>query len=211
MTVYTAYKGKNLLLTHPDYSSDPTESIYSPTFGFSSFAGSMRWMFADYPVFKVKNKYSYTDIQSYTDFNTLFDLCCGRWGSLWVPSWMNDLQLTQDVVAGDNHFHITDITYNTYYPATPGTGRYVLFYYTNNIYEVKKVTSVTGSSQLNVDAVFVQSFPKNKLKYVCFLYLVRFDIDEIEWTYVSPLQEPMVAIADNVEFIELPHEYASVP
>jgi hypothetical protein len=46
---------------------------------------------------------------------------------------------------------------------------------------------------------------KNDVQMLSFLYLVRFDIDEIEWEFVTP----QVGLA-TLDFIELPHEYASL-
>jgi hypothetical protein len=205
--VYTTYKNLNALVKQPSYANPPSEYIYSPTQNFSGLAGTMRKRFVLYPAFKTKNLFSFTSTQDYADFNKLFDYSSGRFGKLWVPSWGDDIRLEQNITAGDTYIIIHDIDYNTYYPEVPGTGRYLFFFKNNSTWEMNMVSSITGVNQLNMEDAFVNSYAMSQIKYISFLYLARFDIDQIEWEFLSPLGDPMVA-RTTIDFIELPNEYS---
>jgi hypothetical protein len=198
--------GSKILLTFPDYSEDPEHSFSFPTDNFASLAGSWRQRYGWSSVIRVKNKYSYVSPENIQSFNELFDYCFGRYHYLWIPSWNKDLVLTQPIVTGDDHIHIEDIDYDINYPLFPGTGRFLFFYKSNSKYEMASVRSVTDKTTLNLHYPMNYSFALSELKYVCFLYLVRFDQDEIEWEYIAPREAAQL----TVEFAELPLEYSAM-
>lgn len=203
---YTTFKTKYVLHTFPDYSVEPAPSVYSPNLWLRNPMGiDARSRITDYPKFKVKNKYSFITAQGISDFNDLFDSVYGRVGSLWVPSWNRDFFLTEAIGSGDNHLHITDCDYATYYPSTPGTGRYVFIYVNDANWYARKIDSVFSSTQIIMESSLGVSLSLSQIKYVSILYLMRFEIDEIEWSFITP----MVAETE-VELIEVPHEYASL-
>jgi hypothetical protein len=204
--VYESCYHSKILLTFPDYSVDPSMSILAPTDNFSGLAGSWRTSFAPSASIKIKSKYSFVTAEDIEQFNFLFDRCYGRLRDLWVPSWQKDLVLTKDIVAGDGVIYIEDIDYDIYYPSYPGTGRVLFFYASKLKYEIKTVYSVTNKTELNLYESFVNSFTRKELKYVSFLYLMRFDQDDIEWEYIAPREVAQL----EVEFVELPSQYCSM-
>lgn len=158
----------------------------------------------DYPVFKANNKYSFINRQGYYDFNVLFDACYGRVGELWLPSWNKDFFLTANIGASDTTINIQDCSYTTYYPATPGTGRYLFFYVNSATWYARKVTS-GSNSQLVIESALGMAYTTSQIKYLCILYLVRFDVDELDWSFITPNVTEI-----EVDFVELPHEYSSI-
>ena len=58
---------------------------------------------------------------------------------------------------------------------------------------------------LTMESTLGEAITMAQVKRISFLYLGRLDIDEIEWTYVTP----DISIAD-LYFIELPNEYADL-
>jgi hypothetical protein len=207
---YTTFHSKYVLHNHPDYSAEPAPSFYSPNLWFRNPIGvDARARINDYPKFKIRNKYSFINEQDFSDFNDLFDACFGRVGSLWVPSWNRDFFLTANIGAGDNHIHIQDCTYNTYYPADPGTGRYIFIYVNSVRWYAKEIIDSTDPTILIMESSLGAAVTQAQAKYVSILHLMRFDIDEIEWSFIAPMGTP-VAAETEVDFIEVPHEYASL-
>jgi hypothetical protein len=203
---YITFKSKYVLHTFPDYSTNPEPSIYSPNSWLRNPMGvDARLRINDYPKFQIKNKYSFVTAQGISDFNDLFDFCHGRVGTLWVPSWNQDFFLISNIVAGNNYVDIKDYSYSTYYPSIPGTGRYIFIYINSTHWYAREVLSVYSPTRLVVDNSFDVDISMAQVKYVCILYLCRFDLDTLEWTFIVP----MVA-ETTTEFIEVPHEYASL-
>jgi len=74
---------------------------------------------------------------------------------------------------------------------------------------VRKILSVYELTQLILESTIDDSWSLSQIKYACILYLMRFEIDELEWSFTTPMDLDMVAETE-VEFIEVPHEYASL-
>ena len=197
---FTTYSDKYVFDLFPLWTQEPEIEINFPIEKLQGLGVDYQSLYVTYPVFAVKNKYVFKDRASITEMNDLFDLMLGRYGNLWIPSWQKDIDLTVDIGATDTTINIENIDYSTYYPATPGTGRYLFFYLRKGQWFIKKVTGVPSSTQLTIESALGQAVAKSNR--VSFLYFVRFDLDEIEWEYFSPNAAELTLF-----FRELPNEY----
>lgn len=202
---YTTFKSKYVLHTFPDFSEEPSPGMYMPMSRFSGLGVSVKVQIVDYHVQQLAFKYSFITRAGIGDFNSLFDYCMGRRGTLWVPSWNKDITLTANIGASDTTIQIRNISYSTYFPATPGTGRYLFFYRSASAWYARKVTATPSATSLTLESSLGTALTMANTKMVCFLYLVRFDIDEMEWKFIAP------NVAETtVNFVEVPKEYASL-
>ena len=113
--------------------------------------------------------------------------------------------MTSGIGGGDVNINIENIEYSTFYPATPGTGRYILIYVNSNKWFAREIVGVPSSTQLTMESSLGEALTLAQIKLVSFLYLGRFDVDETECLYVTP----DVGIME-LFFIELPKEYADL-
>lgn len=202
---YSTFKTKYVLNTFPDFSEEPGPAFSMPMSRHDGLGVGVKVQLVTYNVQKLNFKYSFINRAGIGSFNDLFDSCYGRFGSLWVPSWNKDITVTSNIGASDTTIQITNISYSTYYPATPGTGRYLFFYKNGGTWYARKVTAVPGINSLTLESSLGAALAVADIKMVCILYLVRFDIDELEWSFKAP------NVAETtVDFWELPNEYASL-
>jgi hypothetical protein len=160
----------------------------------------------DYPRDKEKFTYICQTKAQVGDVNDFFDDKMGRLRSFWYPSWRKDLTITNNIGSSDTTLQIVDCEYSTFYPATPGTGRYIFIYVNKNKWFVRKIVGVVSPTIITMESSLGEDVALSSIKMCSFLYLGRFDVDEIDWNYITP----DVATAE-LYFIELPHEYAELP
>jgi hypothetical protein len=203
---FSTFKGKYVFHLFPYWRSPPAGKVmmsldeFIPPIGYS-FAEYVE----DYPRDKERFTYICKDRTEIGDINAFFDEKLGRLKAIWYPSWRNDLKITNNIGSSDTNIQIEDCEYATFYPATPGTGRYIFIYVNKNTWYARKITNVVSPTLLTIESSLGADVTLAKLKMCCFLYLGRFDVDEIQWNYVTP----EVATTD-LYFIELPHEYAEL-
>jgi len=202
---FTTFKDKYVFHLFPYWKEPPKDTISHGIEEFGSRGLSFAEEIEDYPRVRINHKYLCRNRAAVAEINDLFDDRLGRLGSLWVPSFNKDIVLTSNIGSGDTNIDIEDIEYSTFYPALPGTGRYIFIYVNANKWFARKITAVPDSTSLTMESSLGEAVTMAQVKMVSFLYLGRFDIDEIEWSYVAPY----VAITD-LFFIELPHEYADL-
>lgn len=200
---FSTYLTYNVLHTFPDWTKEPEfELIQTPLSLRNPIGVDYKYTEEDYVKYKATNKYSPTTKAEISEFNDLFDELKGRWGMLWLPSWGTDFVLSQAIGAADTILQGADVSFSTNYGVAPAqTGRYVFIYKNTSQWWCRKVTAATDSS-LTIDSAIGVALALADVKYVSILYFARFDIDEIEWEYITP------DVAEcELSFIELPHEY----
>jgi hypothetical protein len=144
---------------------------------------------------------------SHAQVTTLRAFVLARFGRLrpfWIPTWDQDLVMSQDALSGDSGIKIKSEFYSRFmFPNN--ARRYVAlipFDSSGNVY--RKITSAAdngdGTETLGFDANLPKAFAAAKTM-VCFLAFVRLDADdvEIEWMNNDLAQT-------TLEFTEVPNE-----
>lgn len=124
----------------------------------------------------------------------------GRWKSFWLPSWNHDLEITANIVAGNNYVQVSAIDFaNTY-----GIGSHLVVVTKTGgfiAWQVASVsTEVAGSERLHfTGGVFSGGLDMALVDRVCLLTLSRLDADRIELQYL-----PGLAVTVAVPTVEVP-------
>lgn len=189
----------------PDFSLQQDIFDYAPIVGYAYDESPQ-----DYATFSLGYDHlarSKAEIRELSDF---FDTMCGRLGKFWFPSWDKDFELCNDIDAEDTFIDVSEFDYEDYFLDNIGTGRYIFIYCTATQFYARKVLSVSEialesgitAMRLNLDQAIGVPLTQTQVKMVSFLYMGRFDIDELEWEHVSP----DVAIAP-LKFAEVVSDY----
>lgn len=185
VTPFQTFKGYYVFDLFPLWSTEPNLEIEFPALPkLSGLGRDYKETRQTVAKFKPQNRYQFQDRTAIKQMIDFFDLMIGRLSSFWIPSWQKDIKLTSDIGASDTTINITDIDYDTYYPSTQDTGRYLFFYVRRGKWFARQVTAVPSGTQLTIESALGEVFSKNNM--VCFLYHVRFDIDTLELEYRSP-------------------------
>jgi len=187
---------------------------------YTNIAGNLERL-----VEKIDSSFGYTKtrtVQSYTPYNTsylyklhgkdnisaivdLFDELRGRWDTLWFPSWFEDFKLTADIGSSDTTLHVeSSDDFGTLYPIINKTGNYIFIYINDNTWYARRITSWGTDDTIVIDSTLGVGYLKENIKFICFLYKGRLDIDSIEFNYKIP-----DVVEFELFFKELPFEYTS--
>ena len=198
---FSTYNGYFVFHLHPYWKQDVSGQNMRDINTLVITGYSFSETYQDYPRARIKLSILVNTTVNISDVNDVFDALYGRMGNIWFPSWNEDIVVTSNIGAADVTINVQDIDYVTYYPTLPGTGRHLFFYVNQNTWFAREVTSVPSSTELTIDSALGQIVKTTKLR-TSFLYFGRFDIDTIEWKYVTKT----IATAD-LYFIECPKEY----
>ena len=120
-------------------------------------------------------------IQGIWDF---FDSKMGRLESLWLPSWNRDIVPTLPIGAEDTEITIEPLEYGATYLSNEILGRYLFIRFPDRSYVCRKIIDAAG------DYIVLDSAPGKAVTAgqlprlsISFLYLCRFDLDEMEISY----------------------------
>jgi hypothetical protein len=202
--IFSQYLSKYVFHLMPIFGVSAEETYEQKGEMFETNVVDYPTVFEDYPTTKLKHNYSFLSKSKIWEVNNLFDLCYGRMGALWVPSWKRDFKLSSNITANQSIITIDDVQYPVYFPVVPGTGRHLFIYdlVTNQGY-TRKVDSVASGNILTLNSAIPIALQAER-SIISILYLCRFDIDELEWSYYGPEGNAEITI----DFIELPKEYA---
>jgi len=203
---FDTLRGKYIFSKFPYWSWNPQEDFYHKNDAFNPIGLSFDEEIVQYPRYQSAFRLIYNTKALISLINKFFDYHLGQLTALWFPSFKNDFVLTSDIGASDTILNIEDIKYDNFYPQTPGTGRYIFIYVNDNTWFVRKVIEAPTSTSLLIDRALEMNISVSQIKTISILYLGRFSIDEIEWTYITP----DVAYT-TLYFVELPEEYANLP
>lgn len=203
---FQTYFGKKVLHKFPYY-GEPLQETYEQQHLFTAYNSvDERSTLETYPSILFKNKYSLVGKEDIWLYNELFDSVKGRWGSLWVPGWKHDIILSDDILPGSITINIEASDFITYFPTADITGRFLFIYVGSYKWYVRRVVNWSSLTEIELDKPLSGGLRKNKVKMISFLYLCRFDIEEIEWEFVG--RDGADCILD---FKELPYEYSLLP
>jgi len=202
---FSTFKDKYVFHLFPYWTENPKDSFAHGFEEFEGFGYTAGEEVETYPRYRTNLQYIFRTRAKISEVNDLFDNRLGMLGALWFPSFQKDIVLTSDIGSADLNISIEDIEYSTFYPATPGTGRYIFIYVNSNKWFARKIIGAPSSTLLTMESSLGEAVTMARVKMVSILYLGRFDIDEIEWEYVTP----DIATTD-LYFIELPNEYADL-
>jgi len=122
---------------------------------------------------------------SSTELNDLlgfFDISKGRWDQFWLPSFNEDITITSAFVGTDTTFDIEDIKWSAYWNGMDVVGQYLRFQFPDGSIEYRNIIGAPSATEITIDATIDTAVTTEELPFlkVSFLFLVRFDIDEIE-------------------------------
>lgn len=156
------------------------------------------------PWYDTNFTYQFSDEEEISEVNDLFDELKGRWGNVWFPDWYNDFKINGDIAADDTTIDVLDTTnFSTFYPSGSGTGRYLFIFVNENTWYIKKITGFDTTS-ITIDSALGEAHSKESVRFLCFLYAGRLNVDEIVWEYITP---DVARI--SLDFTELSNEYTT--
>lgn len=176
------YLGKNILLMKPNWVQNPGIQTGFEQGSFVTFGVSQFYNYWDITKGILSFKYLCETKEQCSDFRDFFDDKLGRVKSFWIPSWRSDIEVLSSFVAADTVINIEDFKYDEVFLLEGVFGRHVHFWFPDGTSIIRKIldsdgTSITLSGQIGKDCDYVERL------VVSFLYMVRFNQDEIEWNY----------------------------
>ena len=199
---FTTFKAKYVFSLFPYWRVEPKDTMSHFVEDYTGIGYTISEQLEDYPKYETSHTYAANGLQEISDITDFFDARLGRQGSFWFPSFRKDVVLTNNIGSSDTDISIEDIEYSTFYPATPGTGRYIFIYVNQSKWFARKITAAPSSTVLTMESSLGELVLLSQIKMVSFLYLGRFNIDEIDWEFHTPT----IATVELL-FIELPKEY----
>ena len=119
------------------------------------------------------------------DLVKFFDEQCGRWSNFWYPSWMDDIVLTAPFDSIDTVLEIEDIEWDTYWSDTVANGSFIYILLPDGTEIIRNITGAPSDVQITVDAAMGTTITSLAGVICCFLYMGRFNKDEITLEYAS--------------------------
>jgi len=149
-------------------------------------------------------KYGYTNLNKTDEYDILsfFIDRKGRQKNFWLPIWKNTYVCISDILIGTLQILIKEsnarYNYNQYEYVFIETIYNEFFYYQIN--SIEYVNSTT--EKINLNNTIIQTVNIENIKYCGKLLLVRFDTDDLEFTYPTSRTNEL-----TLPFIELVNEY----
>jgi len=168
----------------PDWSYDPRRSIIFDRDIHENSSSAPRLADLDIGAIGQLN-YVYRGLSKAQQFaiESFFIQQRGRWARFWLPVWGNLFQLVTDIALYATYIDIKECGY-----------RNILSSSRNRIYielqdgsrisrRVNSITLGSNIERLNLNTVMDQTITRASISQFSFLFLVRFDQDEMELTY----------------------------
>jgi len=130
-----------------------------------------------------------SEIQSILDF---FDYQMARLGSFWIPTWQEDLRITQAFGAGATTLEIESVEFFDYWLGTK-TGMHAVFMWPSGDPVCREIVASSSSTAdpatITLDEPIGRVCSSQELPSLLasFLLFCRFDHDEIEMKYVTDM------------------------
>lgn len=120
------------------------------------------------------------DIYDLLDF---FDAKQGRYGSFYLPTYMQDIVINTAFLSTDTVLDVKTL----YYTETEIVGKHVHIQLPDGSYVCREISASTGDTSITLDSPIGTTVQLGSLPQVtcCFLYEVRFDIDELKMDYMK--------------------------
>jgi len=182
---FSTYLGLPILNLEPNRISTPESTIEVFPEITEYLSRSMDYTFTTEGRIKSRFLWSFYTRAEAFELVKFFDEQCGRWGNFWYPSWMDDVVLTSPFDSSDTVLDMEDIEWATYWSDTNANGRYLYVKLPDGTEIVRKILSAPSSTQLQVDSAMGTTITSLAGVICCFLYMGRFDRDELYLEYVT--------------------------
>lgn len=175
------YNGLDLFLTRPLYS---LVEPYQHPYELLSFLGKGK-AFNTYSQTRpgLSGTFRIVSRSDIWDLLNFFDSKRGRFQVFYEPSWDNDIVPTAAIDAADQTLTVEEV----YLTSGEIVGRHLYIRFPDGTYVCREVSNHPVSTTLVIDSPIGTSVTAANLSkmLICFLYKVRFDIDEIEIDYTA--------------------------
>lgn len=148
--------------------------------------------------YDLKNTRSY-DVHTYkflltcreeiNNMTRFFKRVCGMWKSFWMPTWVNDIEVEDDLVAGNSYFYAKWTGHADYYNTNGRTKKIIIFTkdYNYHIYQIlnymQSTVNLETYTKVTLTDSIEETIPIDNILMVSFLNLVRLDSDELQINY----------------------------
>ena len=125
----------------------------------------------------------YTSKKEIYDLLDFFDAKQGRFGSFYLPTYMEDIKINTAFLLGDTVLDVKTM----YYTETEIVGKHVYIQFPDGSYVCREISASTGDTSITLDSAIGTTVQLGSLPQVlcCFLYEVRFNIDELKIDYMK--------------------------
>ena len=184
--VVTDYKGHPLFLTAPDWSSRVENTFSRDNTVFVDAGYSTSWTYFDRTVMGLKAEFLLVGKDGIRELTDFFDDRMGRWEAFWVPSWQADVVVTGAIGATDRDISVSDFNYSDYWGEDEVCGRFLHFYLPDGTSIVRGCRPLSDTVLRLEEALGVEvTEAQLGALLVSFLFLVRFDQDELRLKYLT--------------------------
>ena len=180
---YDTYQGKYVLDDTPNWVQDFNMQINHPYELLSWYGKQYSESQITESTIKSGAKFLAKDKETQSKLIGFFDEHKGRLHSFWFPSNQRDIEITSAFDALETTFDINDIEWATYWQINDLMGRYAQFTFPDNTKVYRRIVSAPSSTEITIDSAIGEAITEAELAnlQVSFLWLVRFDSDEISF------------------------------
>jgi len=193
----------NMWLREPNWAEDVT-TTYKQSMSLMQYGGSVGSVWVENFESPMRLQYSFrnhdkSDEKEILDF---FEGRLGRHGNFWIPTWITNFEVVDNIVASDTIIKIKNDEFNTAYQ---GYER-IAFILTNGDIVVRQITKVEiisdAQENITVSSIINRSIPMTSIALCCLFVLGRYENDSFEFAYTTD------SVSDvKVNFYELIREY----
>lgn len=190
------YRGSSMVETPPDDSEDLTHdlqrmlSIVDNEMGVANVIDVPQRGFKNYAY-----RWSFAGAEKAEEFRRLLYYLGGRRRSIWVPTFMDDLQIVAPVTAFDSTLQVANVGYTRLNALRPGTRDIRIALRDKYILYRRILSSIESSGTvetLSLDAPFFFDIPVSDVSYTSFMMSSRLDQDTVEIDHRADAEGLMV-------------------
>lgn len=182
---WPTYLGYDLFLTEPNYAVQPKIGFATRhTIVSGIWTGYNHDTYEENPI-RLAYSYLLEDITKIKDTIDFFNNKCGRFTPFFIPSWIRDVKISAAFSDTDNIITIEDIDYQTTWQSNKALGRHLFILWPDGTYVCRKIYKAITATTLQLNQAIGVACTEDEAAglFCCFLYFVRFDIDELEINY----------------------------
>lgn len=137
--------------------------------------------------FKISAQYLSPTRETLESVIQFFDVCKGRWGRFFMPTWQNDLVITEAFAADATELTVEENNNFSIFESTTTTGHHLFIMFPDGTYAIRRITGATDETHITIDEAIGTACTASGLPAVkvSFLLLMRFAQDELEVEYVT--------------------------
>lgn len=183
---YSTYNGYYVFNEEPNWVSSQRVGLSKPFEVLSNIGIENSYCYQLESDFFMNYNYSFYTAEACNRVENFFNNMAGKYGSFWIPTWTNDFIITEAVANTDTVIKIENINYLSNWFTNDLIGR--IIYIKSKSSEVyKKIIAAPNADEITIDSAIGIDISEEELRSIvsCFLLPVRFDMDEIEITYIT--------------------------